>query len=355
MLFFKQKGFRGSDTNFSPSLSIVIAAYNEAGILSEKIQNTRELKYNGSKQIIVISDGSNDNTASILEQFPDVLHLHQNERLGKTAALNRAIQQVTGELCIFTDANTMLSDESVVAMIKHFENPEVGGVSGEKKILETGDSASGSGEGLYWKYESKLKKLDSDFYSVCGAPGEFIGFRTALYPALPNDTILDDFMLSMLVCSKGYRFIYEPKAIASELPSQTMDDEWKRKVRICAGGFQSIGRIGLKVNPFKKFKLFYVYFSHRIMRWAVAPFCLVVLFASNFYIYNSQLFYQLVLFAQIGFYLLGLAGYILRNKKVSIKGFFVAYYFIMMNLAAIMGLVNYLSGRQSAVWEKASR
>ncbi len=305
--------------------------------------------------MIVIADGSNDQSEKVVAQFPEVTYLHQSERKGKTAALNRAVPFITSDISIFTDANTMLTPDSIRLIANHFADPEIGGVSGEKMVLQTEGDAAGSGEGMYWKYESFLKKKDSQFYSVCGAPGELIAFRTALYPTLPEDTILDDFMLSMEVCSKGYRCIYEPNAVALEPPSLSMGDEWKRKVRICAGGFQSISRLGSKINPFKSFRLFYVYFSHRVMRWAVAPWCLIIAFALNSVLINESSLLCSLFMAQSFFYFMALLGYLLRSKKITIKGFFVPYYFVMMNLAAISGYFKFMMGKQSAIWEKAKR
>lgn len=343
-------------TSELPQVCIIIPAYNEAGILARKIENTLALDYPSHlRQILVIADGSNDHSADVVAAFPEVEFLHRPERLGKTAALNRSMEYCKAEIVVFTDANTFLSPETLRSMMLHYNDPKVGGVSGEKKVQASEDNgAAGAGEGLYWKYESALKKIDSDFYSLCGAPGELISIRAELFEALEEDTILDDFMLSMRICLRGYRFVYEPKAIAMEEPSMNMKDEWKRKVRICAGGFQSMGRLGF-ISPLKFPALAYIYYSHRVFRWAVAPWCLVIAFFLNISLITIDEGYQYLMIAQLAFYGIGLLGWHLKDQKIPVKGFFVPYYFCVMNFAALRGLFKQLGGNQSAIWEKVQR
>ncbi len=337
-----------------PTVTVVIAAYNEENSILQKLENTFNLNYPKELlSVVVVTDGSTDRTPELAADYDGTKHLFQPERRGKTAALNRAMLSISSDITVFTDANTLINSEALQAMIVHYTQANVGGVSGEKKVV-TDTTGAVETEGLYWKYESTLKKMDSDFYSLCGAPGELISFRTSLFKSLPEDTILDDFVLSMEICRAGYRFIYEPNAIATEPPSVEMEDEFERKTRICAGGFQAMSRIGFGLNPFTNFRLWYVYFFHRVMRWAVAPYLLVVAFFTSFLTPDTS-FYKFIFLAQSGFYLLAFFGYLDRKRTALFKGYFVPYYFCAMNLAAILGAYRHLMKTQSAIWQKAKR
>ena len=233
----------------------------------------------------------------------------------------------------------------------------VGCVSGEKRIVtDAADSASAAGEGIYWKYESLLKKLDSELYSAVGAAGELVAFRTSLYKDLPQDTLLDDFMQSMQMAAAGYKIVYEPEAYAVETASADVSEELKRKVRICAGGWQSINRLSSSLRFSRTPLLFFQYISHRVLRWTVTPFLLIAMMIINITLFNSDnLFYQIVGIGQILFYTSAIVGYILENRRVRFKPVFVPYYFCVMNYAVLAGLKRYLSGAQKATWDKAQR
>ncbi|WP_339905673.1 glycosyltransferase family 2 protein, partial [uncultured Cyclobacterium sp.] len=220
---------------------------------------------------------------------------------------------------------------------------------------EEEDSASSAGEGMYWKYESFLKKMDSKFFSAVGAAGELVAFRTSLYRDLPEDTILDDFMQSLLIASDGYRIVYEPDAYAMETGSDTTSEELKRKVRISAGGWQSMKRLFFKITPFNHPLLFFQYLSHRVLRWTITPFLLLLIFILNFFLLEEGLIYQLVLVAQLLFYAAALLGYVLENRKLRIKVLFIPFYFCMMNYAVVAGLFRFLKGSQKSTWEKSKR
>ena len=212
-------------------------------------------------------------------------------------------------------------------------------------------------KGFYWKYESALKKWDSELYSVVGAAGELFSVRRSLYQDVEPDTILDDFMISMLIAEKGYRIIYEPDAYAMETGSENITEELKRKIRIAAGGIQSILRLKSLFNPFKLPLLSFQYISHRVLRWTVTPILLILSFILNLIIIaqGNQLFYKLFFIAQIAFYLLAFMGFMLEKRSIRIKALFIPYYFCIMNYAVMMGIIRFFSGRQSAAWEKAQR
>jgi len=343
---------------FEPAVTLVIPCFNEADILEAKIANCKLLDYPINKLTIVfIIDGSTDGSHMILSHWPEIKVLYQQGRAGKTAAENRAMKFVQSEYVIFSDANTMLNTGAVKNIVKHFANNKVGCVSGEKKIISgKADSASGTGEGIYWKYESLLKRLDSELNSAVGAAGELVAFRVSLYQDLPEDTLLDDFMQSMQMAAGGYKIVYEPQAFAVETASINVAEELKRKVRICAGGWQAINRLYGKLRFQKTPLLFFQYISHRVLRWAVTPFLLIAIFILNIPLLTAgQQFYGYLMAAQIVFYLAAITGFILKNKKFTFKPVFVPYYFCVMNYAALAGLKKYVSGNQKVTWDKAKR
>ena len=184
--------------NIYVPVTLIVAAYNEEEMIQEKINNCFTLDYPADKiKFIFITDGSTDKTASIIKKYPIIIHLHENERKGKLAAMNRAMQFVETEIVIFNDANTLLNRESIGRIVAHYSDEKVGGVSGEKKILQSANDVVEKGEGLYWKYESFLKHLDSRLYTIVGAAGELFSLRSALYTSLPGNIIIEDFVQSL--------------------------------------------------------------------------------------------------------------------------------------------------------------
>jgi cellulose synthase/poly-beta-1,6-N-acetylglucosamine synthase-like glycosyltransferase len=219
------------------TITIVIAAYNEETIIKEKIENSIALDYPKELiKIIVVTDGSTDNTYNIASQFKEITCYHENRRKGKMAAIDRIMPFVESEITVFTDANTLLNKESLRFLNSHFDEKKVGGVAGEKKVITSNKitNEATNQEGLYWKYESWLKQIDSNFHSAVGAAGELYAIRTSFYTYPGDNVILDDFMISMNICTKGYVFKYEPKAFATELPSKNLREESKRKIRALA-------------------------------------------------------------------------------------------------------------------------
>ena len=356
-----------------PTLTLVVSAYNEESCIAEKIENSLSLTYPQDKiEYLFITDGSTDNTAAIIAKYPQIKLMHQPERRGKIAAMERAMHEVTSEVVIFTDANTILNKQALMNICRHYNDAKVGAVSGEKRVHIEDVSDATAGEGFYWKYESKLKTWDSELYSVVGAAGELFSVRTKLYEPVPPDTILDDFMISLRIAEKGYRIIYEKDAYATENGSENIQEELKRKIRIAAGGIQSIVRLKSLLNPFHNFVLCFQYVSHRVLRWTVTPFLMVAAFILNGLIVvrfmilysalsgllslglNSMIYF--VLFAlQVLFYCLALLGWLLEKRQVRIKALFIPYYFCMMNYSVVAGIRRYFLKQQSVTWEKAKR
>lgn len=355
---FKSKESPRYSYDQMPEISLIVPCYNEEEIIDEKITNCLNLSYPKEKlNLVFITDGSTDATNEIIKKYPEINLHHQPERKGKNAAINRLIPQIKTPVIVFCDANTMLNNEALLKIARHYKDPKIGGVAGEKRVQSTSDDASGSGESTYWKYESKLKQWDSELNSIVGAAGELFSIRTELYESVPRHVLIEDFRLSVNIVKNGYRVVYEPEAYATEHASASIEEEHKRKVRISAGGLIEVGHFMGLFNFFKYGWLSFQYISHRMLRWTLAPLSLLIVLVTNILLaLNDQYgIFKLLLLLQLMFYCLAITGHILRDKDIKIKGFFIPYYFLFMNLSVYQGLFRLIRGKQSAIWEKAKR
>ena len=355
-LFSNKKAVKLS-VNDLPEVTLLIAAYNEQDYVRAKVENTLQLNYPSEKlHQIWVTDGSNDETPERLKAYPEVEVQHRPERSGKIAAMNRGIKFVKTPIVIFSDANTLLGKESIMKIAEMFNDPIVGCVSGEKRIFNAKEeAASAAGEGLYWKYESKLKQWDAELYSAVGAAGELFAIRTELFNKVEADTLLDDFIISLRVAMQGYKIDYNPEAYAIETASANVKEELKRKIRIAAGGIQSVVRLYPLLNIFKYGILSFQYISHRVLRWTITPVALLVVLFFNIILARVSSTYFTLLILQALFYVSALIGWFLENKKMKVKIFFIPYYFFIMNYAVFMGFGRYLKKSQSVNWERAKR
>ena len=345
-----------------PEVTLLIPAYNEKDYVFQKMENTQNLNYPKDKlNIVWVTDGSNDGTNSLIENYENVQLFHKDERKGKINAMNRVMPHIKTPIVIFSDANTNLGEDSITHIVNCFNDEKVGCVSGEKRILnKESDVAAGAGEGLYWKYESTLKKWDAELYSAVGAAGELFAIRTELYNEVEQDTLLDDFIISLRVAQKGFTIQYNPEAYAIETASANVKEELKRKIRISAGGIQSVIRLRSLLNIFKYGLLSFQYISHRVLRWTITPLSLLLLIpvsaglAFNEGLNNFQ-FYTVFFWLQIVMYLSALLGWLLENNATRIKVLFVPYYFFIMNLSVVLGFFRFMNNTQSVNWERAKR
>jgi poly-beta-1,6-N-acetyl-D-glucosamine synthase len=357
---FRKRTVPSIPTAELPRVALVVAAYNEEDYIRDKIINTRELDYPAEKlEVVFVTDGSSDKTPDIVREYSFIRLLHEPARKGKIAAVNRAMKLVQSPLVVFCDANTLLNKECIREIVKHYNDPKVGGVAGEKKIMARGKGVgAAAGEGLYWKYESTLKKLDSELYSTMGAAGELFSVRKDLLDEVPEGTIIEDFVQSLKLCVKGYVVRYEPNAFAAEAPSASIKEEMKRKVRICAGAFQAMILLKELFNIFKYPVVSFQFISHRILRWTICPVALIALLVSNIILVitdSSNLFYLAVLAMQGIFYLLAITGWIFASRDVRIKALYIPFYFLFMNISVFMGFNRFVRNKQTVLWERASR
>ncbi len=361
-LVCKQKSQAIAD--YEPEVTLFVAAYNEKDYVDAKVSNSLELEYPPEKvHQVWVTDGSDDGTPDLLKKYKNqgIEVYHEDARGGKIGAMNRGIQFVKTPIVIFSDGNTMLGKESIRRIVNLFADPKVGCVSGEKRIFNKDKDSAAATEGIYWKYESKLKKWDAELYSVVGAAGELFAIRTELFEKVEKDTLLDDFIISLRIAMKGKTIQYDPEAYAIESPSANVKEELKRKIRIAAGGIQSIVRLKPLLNIFKYGILSFQFISHRVLRWTLAPLSLPFIFLFNFYLAwqagfaNYSNIYTLLFYAQLLFYVMALSGWYLENRKISLKILFVPYYFFVMNYAVFAGIKRYFKGQQTVNWERAKR
>lgn len=355
-----------------PDVTFIICAYNEEDVVAQKMANTRELDYPADKlHVMWVTDGSTDGTNDRLRDYPEVQIVFTPERKGKTAALNHGIGMVTTPLTMMTDANTMVNREAVREIVRCFQDPQVACVAGEKRVIARNDSeavaegaknynvseAVAEGEGLYWRYESALKRMDSELYSAMGAAGELNAIRTALYRPMPENALLDDFVMSMRMVDEGNRIAYTSDAYAMEYGSADLQEESKRKRRIAAGGLQSVWWLKNMMNPFNHFVVAFQFVSHRVLRWTITPFTLLALIPLNIalVVMGAGCVYTVILLLQALFYLAALCSWILERQGHKNRLLYVPYYFLFMNLNVFRGFKYLYTHRGGGTWEKAKR
>ena len=347
------------DDSELPDVAFMVCAFNEEDVVEMKMQNIHELDYPKDKlHIIWVTDGSTDNTNERLQAYPDVEIVFSPERRGKTAALNHGISQVKSEITVMTDANTLVNREAIREIVRCMQDPQVACVAGEKRVMSRHEGEiAAEGEGLYWKYESTLKRLDSELYSAMGAAGELNAIRTKLYEPMPETALLDDFVMSMKLVEQGYKIAYTSNAYAMEYGSANLEEESKRKRRIAAGGLQSSWWLRSMMNPFTNFPVAFQFVSHRVLRWSITPIAMLALIPLNvaLVMMKAGTAYTVIWILQILFYLAAFGGYLLEQRGKKNKLLYVPYYFLFMNINVFRGM-HYLKTHQGGgTWEKAKR
>ena len=341
--------------DITPYVSLIIAAYNEEKVIEEKIKNSFQLEYPKEKmQIIIVSDGSTDNTQKIVDSYKcqGVNSLFLPERRGKTAALNRAVAVATSEILVFSDANSMYEPRAIAQLVANLNDASIGGVCGRKSIVRNAQRESSQGDSLFWDIESRLKIMQSQAGSISNGDGEIFAIRRHLYSPSPENMINDDQAITFNIVKNGYRVVYEPLAISYEEASIIIEDDFKVKARMVTGGYKTIARYRENIFPPKDFFAFQ-FFSHKIIRY-IMPFLLILLLCSNLFLLKGILlpFFLLQLF----FYLSAALGYFLKIFGFSQGMFYIPYYYCVMNIAALLGFYYFLLSRDGVlVWKKATR
>lgn len=337
----------------TPSVSMIIAAYNEEESIAEKLDNVLALDYpDGLLEIIVASDGSSDKTVEIAGRYANAgVSCLDLPRRGKIFALIDAVEASSGEILVFSDANTMFEPRALETMVRNFADDEVGGVCGNQLHAKTAISdSSGHGEQAYWSYDKWLKILESRTGSIVSADGAIYAIRKKLFKAPESAAVTDDFAISTRVVEHGYRLVYEPEARAYEPPTGRAHKEFSRKVRIINRGLRSVMLQKKLLNPFRYGFYSLTLFSHKISRRLV-PVFLVLLFISNFFLFTDHIVYFVALLLQAAFYAWAVISFLLRDKEIGqLKIFYLPFFFCMANLAALISLFNLVIGKRVERW-----
>lgn len=336
-----------------PSVSIVISAYNEAKTIAEKLDNILSLDYPREKlEVVIASDGSTDGTNSIVERYKEhgvkLLSLPHD---GKSAALNAAVTKSTGEILVFSDANSIYKSDAIQELVRPFTDPKVGGVAGNQ-IYKTEDSGGSSsyGERAYWNFDRMLKVSQSRSGHTLAATGAIYAIRRSLFKPIP-DGVSDDFVTSTRVIAQGFRLVFATDAIAYEPVAATSQVEFRRKVRVIVRSWRAFGLVKELLNPFRYRFYAIQFFSHKILRYLVfIP--LLVLFLISPFLWNAGSIYQLATIGQIVFYGCAILGLLLRGTRFGQKKIFtIPFYFCLVNAASLIAIVNVLRGRRIEQWE----
>jgi cellulose synthase/poly-beta-1,6-N-acetylglucosamine synthase-like glycosyltransferase len=333
-------------------VSLVVAAHDEAGCIEEKLRNSLALDYPPDRlEVLIGSDGSTDGTDDLIRACSDPrVRLSAAPRAGKTSVLNRCIPTARGELVLLSDANTRIEPGALKALVRHFEDPEVGAVCGRLQLYNP--TRAEYEESAYWKYESWLKALEGAQGAVVGANGGLYAIRRELFTPLPPSTIVDDFVIAVRLLDQGYRVLYEPEALAAEETTEDYGREFGRRARIAAGNFQSLGLVPGLLSPLRGFPAF-AFWSHKVLRWCAPALMLVALVANAVLLDRPA--YRFTMAAQIGFYALAMLGSMPVGPSLLRRVAGVAYYFVTMNLAIVVGFWRFLRSSQAAAWERTAR
>ncbi len=347
-IFPANKKTKPRSTPYEPSLSVILPAYNEGKILDKKITNTIQLDYPKEKiEIIIVSDGSTDNTREIAEKYRGQIQFYElPERSGKAAALNLGIQNAQNEIIVFSDASIMLAPDAIKNIAEKFNDPAIGCVSGEDHI------EGRSSEGLYGRFELYLRNLESNLHSIVGASGSFYAQRKELCFNF-MEGLAPDFLSVLNTVEKGYRAVTEPQAQGTMKSLKSVYDEKGRKVRTLIRGITTLEHKKHLMNPFRFGMFSFELISHKLMRW-MGPFFLISLFLVNIFLLEHP-FYLSTFFLQVLYYSLALA---------TLKGLFnlqnnalgqISLFFVMVNYAILVAWYKYASGVRQEIWIPTKR
>ena len=337
---------------YSPSVSLIITAYNEERDLAVKLENALALDYPRELlEIIVASDCSTDATDEIARSFAErgVNLMRQPVRLGKTAAQNAAVQQAHGEIILFSDATSHYQPDVVRKLMPSFADETVGCVSGRLIYVDPSTSRVGDGARSYWNYETFLKKHESRAYSLIGASGCLYAVRRTAYVPLANDAC-SDFIIATKMAEQGLRCIYEPQAVCTEATNRRSDNELRMRVRVITQTLNDLWRHRSMLNPIRAGFYSVQLLSHKVMRY-MAPFFLIVLFVTSAILAVTSLLFRIALIGQFCVYGVTVLSWIFERAGMRNRFLALPQYFMLANLASLMAFYKFLSGERYARWQ----
>lgn len=340
-----------------PSVSVIIAAYNEADVIGAKLANTLDLDYpDGRLEIIVVADGSDDDTPARVRSFAadGVRLMHNPERRGKAAAISRAAAEARGDILVFSDANNSYQPDTLRALVQPFSDSTVGGVVGAKHVIR-GDGGLGDSEGLYWRYESFIQRMETRLGSCTAAAGEILAVRRTAFEPLPEGIVCDDFYLVMRLLRRGFRVVYEPAARSIERVSASPADETKRRARIIAGRFQAMSMAG-HILPLYSPRLLWQVLSHKFMR-PLVPLAMIGMAVTNALLAaTGSRRWIAMLVAQGAFYATATLGPRLGLRGIAGRVVQLSSFLLSSNVAALIGLRQFLVDRERMhLWQRVRR
>jgi cellulose synthase/poly-beta-1,6-N-acetylglucosamine synthase-like glycosyltransferase len=338
----------------TPSVSLLISAYNEEECIGERIENALRMDYPAEQlEVLVGSDGSTDRTDEIVRGYADPrVRLIRFPRQGKLAALNAMAREARGEILLFSDANTDVEPGALRALVRNFADPTVGGVAGYTGYrIQAGSESSSHGENLYWQYDIWLKELESRSGNMVSAHGGFYAIRRELYQPVRVPGVVDDFVISTAVIEQGWRLVFEPTARAWEFAVPSANREFNRRVRLITMGLRSTALRWRLLNPLRYGFYSVVLFTHKVLRRLV-PVSLLLMFAAAVALRTHGDLYWAAFAGQSAFYAVAALGLIARRTSVGgSKLLYVPFFFCMANTAALISLYNFVRGHRIVSWE----
>jgi cellulose synthase/poly-beta-1,6-N-acetylglucosamine synthase-like glycosyltransferase len=342
---------RRARAGYAPTLSILIAAYNEEAGIRRKLEQTLALEYPVDKvEIIVLSDGSTDRTDEIVRSFADprVQLLHVTGRKGKTNAQNEGVKIARGEVLIFSDATTVYHPQALAKLAANYADPKVGAVSGRYQYFDPeGKSPTGLGTVAFWNYENTIKIFQSRIRTISGCCGCIYSVRREAYTPLAAE-VISDLVQPLHVIRKGYRVVFEDEALAYEETTQSTREEFSMRVRVVTRGIRGLLSVPELLQPWKFGWVSFQLWSHKVLRWLISVFLLLCLTSSTFLF--REPFYAWILAAQLLFYGSALLSLTLPLQKVW-KPLGIPLYFCALNAAALVSMIEALRGKKYVVWE----
>ncbi|MCU1288741.1 MAG: hypothetical protein JWN60_970 [Acidobacteria bacterium] len=339
-------------SEYEPSVTILITAYNEEKDIRRKLLNTFLIDYPpGKLEILVASDGSTDRTDEIVKEFSakGVRLFRQEGRKGKTYTQNKAVEIAGGEIILFSDATTMYQPNVLQEMLPNFADESIGCVAGKLVYVDDSKSNVGKGAQSYWNYETFLKKSESRACSLIGASGCLYAVRRSAYQRMYAEAC-SDFLICTVLYRQGLRSVYEPNAVCTEETNRRADKEMQMRIRVIGQTFTDLWRNRDMLNPFRSGFYAVELFSHKVLRYAV-PLFLTTIFVSSFVLAFHSLFFTAIIILQILFYLTALAGWVLEKSGVKLGVFAIPLYFVLANLASVIAFYRFLQGKNYSRWE----